>query len=34
MKELIKKLGEYINNHQYTTILDGIYYLLCKIVYG
>lgn len=34
MKKLIRKPGEYINNHQTTRIEKSIYYLLCKIVYG
>ena len=34
MKELIRKLGEYTNIYQNTTIVDPVYYLLCKIVYG
>lgn len=33
MKELIRKLGEYINNHQTTGIEDSIYDILCEIVY-
>ena len=34
MKELIRKLGEYINNHQTTRIEETIYYILCPIIYG
>lgn len=33
MKEMIRKLGEYINNH-HTPILIRIYYILCKLYYG
>ena len=32
MKNLIRKLGEYINNN-YSPILEGIYYTLCKLYY-
>ena len=32
MKEIIRKLGEYINNH-YNPVLDKIYYALCLIYY-
>lgn len=34
MKELIRKLGEYVNNYQTTRIEETIYYILCAIVYG
>lgn len=34
MKELIRKFGEYINNHQTTGIEETLYYILCEIVYG
>ena len=34
MKEIIRKLGEHINNHHHTKTQENIYYFLCKIVYG
>lgn len=33
MKEMIRKLGEYINNHD-DPMLTRIYYILCKLYYG
>ena len=34
MKYLIRKLGEYINNHPNARVEETIYYILCAIVYG
>ena len=31
---LIRKLGEYINNHPNARVEETIYYILCAIVYG
>lgn len=33
MKELIRQLGEYINNYSHCKIIETIYYILCNIVY-
>ena len=33
MKELIRQLGEYINNYSHCKIIETIYYILCYIVY-
>ena len=33
MKEIIRNLGEHINNYPHTKVQENIYYLLCKIVY-
>ena len=33
MKELIRKLGEYINNNN-DKLAELIYYILCRIEYG
>jgi hypothetical protein len=33
MKEMIRKLGEYINNYG-DPMLTRIYYILCKLCYG
>lgn len=33
MKEIIRKLGEHINNYPHTKTQENIYYTLCKIVY-
>lgn len=32
MKELIRRLGQYINNH-HDLIVEAIYYKLCEIYY-
>ncbi len=32
MKDIIRKLGQYINNHN-NPIMEFIYYKLCKIYY-
>lgn len=33
MKDLIRQLGEYINNYSHSKIIEAIYYILCDIVY-
>lgn len=33
MKDMIRKLGEYINNYPHTKSEERLYYLLCKIIY-
>ncbi len=34
MKEIIRQLGEYINNCSHSNkIIESIYYILCDIVY-
>ncbi len=33
MKELIRKLGERINNKPHTKVVEGLYYFLCDLTY-
>ncbi len=34
MKELIRKLGEQINNRPHTKLEEGLYYFLCNLTYN